>query len=170
MKKFLIAAGAAALAFTATQAVAAPVAASTPATANAKIYRPLILTSSRNLDFGTIVMGTVAAGGENVTLTAAGGFTCGAGNLTCSGTPTTAQYNVQGSNNAVVRILVGASTLSNGSGGTVAFAPLAPAPATVTLTNSGAPGNNFNVGGQITILPTTAEGVYSGNMDVTVDY
>ena len=39
-----------------------------------------------------------------------------------------------------------------------------------TLTNSGAPGTNFNVGGQITILPTTAEGVYSGNMDVTVDY
>ena len=35
MKKFLIAAGAAALAFTATQAAAAPVAASTPATANA---------------------------------------------------------------------------------------------------------------------------------------
>jgi hypothetical protein len=52
----------------------------------------------------------------------------------------------------------------------VAFAPLAPAPASVTLTNSGAPGNNFNVGGQITILPTTAEGVYSGNMDVTVEY
>src|SRR4029078_13100011 len=93
MKKFLIAAGAAALAFTATQAVAAPVAASTPATANAKIYRPLILTSRRNLDFGTIVMGTVAAGGENVTLTAAGGFTCGAGNLTCSGTPTPVPSN-----------------------------------------------------------------------------
>jgi hypothetical protein len=172
MKKFLIAAGAAALAVTATPAAAAPVAASTPATANAHIYRPLVLTANRNLDFGTIVMGSVAAGGENVTLTAAGGFTCGSGNLTCTGavTPTTAQYNVQGSNNAVVRILVGASTLSNGAGGTVAFTPLAPAPASVTLTNSGAPGTNFNVGGQITILPTTAEGVYSGNMDVTVDY
>ena len=115
-------------------------------------------------------MGTVAAGGENVTLTAAGGFTCGAGNLTCSGTPTTAQYNVQGTNNAVVRILVGASTLNGSLGGTLAFTPLAPAPATVTLTNSGAPGTNFNVGGQITILPTTGEGVYTGNMDVTVDY
>ena len=170
MKKFLVAAGAAALAFTATPAAAAPVAASTPATANAKIYKPLILTANRNLDLGTIVMGTVAAAGEKVTLTAAGGFTCGAGNLTCSGTPVTAQYNVQGSNNAVVRSLVGNSSLSNGSGGTVAFSALAPVPATVTLTSSGVPGNNFNVGGEITILPTTPEGVYSGNMDVTVDY
>jgi hypothetical protein len=170
MKKLLAAAGAATLALTATPALAAPVGASTPATANARIYRPLILRADRNLDLGTIVMGTLPAGGETVTLTAAGGFTCGAGNLTCSGTPVTAQYNVQGSNNAVVRILVGASSLTNGTGGTVAFTPLAPSPATVTLTNSGAPGSNFFVGGQITVLPTTAEGVYSGNIDVTVDY
>ena len=143
MKKFLVAAGAAALALTATSAAAAPVAASTPATANAKIYKPLVLTANRNLDFGTIVMGTVAAGGENVSLTAAGAFTCGAGNLTCSGTPATAQYNVQGSNNAVVRILVAASTLSNGSGGTVALTTHAPVTASVTLTNTGAPGNHI---------------------------
>src|SRR5215213_4526945 len=134
MNKFLVAAGAAALALTATPAAAAPVAASTPATANAKIFRPLVLRADRNLDLGTIVMGTLAAAGENVTLTAAGGFTCGAGNLTCSGTPVTAQYNVQGTNNAVVRILVGASSLNrSGGGGTVAFTPLAPAPASVTL-------------------------------------
>jgi hypothetical protein len=170
MKKLLVAAGFATLALTTTPAFAAPVAASSPATANARIYRPLVLRADRNLDFGTIVMGTLPAGGETVTLTAAGGFTCGAGNLTCSGTPVTAQYNVQGSNNTVVRIFVGASSLSNGTGGTVAFTPLAPSPASVTLTNSGAPGNNFFVGGQITILPTTVEGVYSGNMDVTVDY
>jgi hypothetical protein len=170
MKKILVAAGAAALALTATPAAAAPVAATTPATANAKIYKPLVLTANRNLDFGTIVMGTVGAGGEKVTLTAAGGFTCGAGNLTCSGTPATALYNVQGSNNTVVRILVGSSSLTNGSGGSVAFTALAPTPASVTLTSSGVPGDDFNVGGEITILPTTPEGVYSGNMDVTVDY
>jgi hypothetical protein len=170
MTKFLVAAGAAALALTATPAAAAPVAATTPATANAKIYKPLQLRADRNLDFGTIVMGTVPAAGEKVTLTAAGGFTCGGGNLTCSGTPVTALYNVQGSNNAVVRILVGSSSLTNGSGGSVAFTALAPTPATVTLTSSGVPGDPFNVGGEITILPTTPEGVYSGNMDVTVDY
>jgi hypothetical protein len=171
MKKFLVAAGAAALALTATPAAAAPVAATTPATANAKIYKPLVLTAKRNLDLGTIVMGTVGATGEKVTLTAAGGFTCGGGNLTCSGTPVTAQYNVQGTNNAVVRILVGASSLNRvGGGGTVAFTPLAPSPASVTLTSSGVPGDDFFVGGEITILPATVEGVYSGNMDVTVDY
>ena len=170
MKKFLVAAGAAALALTATSASAAPVAAATPATATAKIYKPLSLTATRNLDLGTIVMGSLAPAGETVSLTAAGGFTCGGGNLTCSGTPTTAQYNVRGTNNAVVRILVAASTLNGSLGGTLAFTPLAPATPSVTLTSSGAPGDNFNVGGQITILPTTNEGVYTGSMDVTVDY
>ena len=177
MSKFLrmasLGAAVAGLTLTATPALAAPVAASTPATANARIYKPLVLRADRNLDFGTIVMGTLAPAGEKVILTAAGGpggFTCGAGNLTCSGTPVTAQYNVQGSNNAVVRILVGSSSLTNGSGGSVAFTALAPTPASVTLTSSGVPGTNFNVGGEITVLPTTPEGVYSGNMDVTVDY
>jgi hypothetical protein len=169
MKKLLVAAGAAALGLTATPAAAAPVAATTPATANAKIYKPLTLTANRNLDLGTIVMGTLPAGGEVVSLTAAGAFTCGGGNLTCSGTPQTAQYNVTGSNNAVVRILVGASTLNGSAGGTVAFTPLAPG-ASVTMPNSGNTGVNFNVGGQITVLPTTVEGTYVGAMDVTVDY
>ncbi|MGE5601151.1 MAG: DUF4402 domain-containing protein, partial [Pseudomonadota bacterium] len=29
---------------------------------------------------------------------------------------------------------------------------------------------NFNVGGSIIITPTTTDGVYSGNINVTVDY
>jgi hypothetical protein len=170
MKKLLIAAGAAALALTATSASAAPVAATTPATATAKIFKPLVLTANRNLDLGTIVLGTLPVGGEDVTLTAAGGFTCGAGNLTCSGTPVTAQYNVKGTNYAVVRILGGSTALNGSLGGTVAFTALAPAPASVTMPNSGNAGVDFTVGGQITILPTTLEGVYTGDMDVTVDY
>src|SRR4051812_11984595 len=170
MKKLLVAAGAAALALTATPAAAAPVAATTPATANAKIYKPLILTANRNLDLGTIVMGTLPVGGEKVTLTAAGGFTCGLGNLTCSGTPVTAQYNVKGTNNANVRILVGSTSLTGSLGGTVAFTALAPSPANVTMPNSGNAGIDFTVGGEITVLPATLEGVYTGSMDVTVDY
>ena len=43
------------------------------------------------------------------------------------------------------------------------------APATITLTNSGQPGNDFNVGGSIAI-PSTADGTYIGNIEVTVDY
>lgn len=166
-----LAASVAATAIVATPAVAAPVGATTPATARARIVRPLVLARVTNLDFGTITLGTVAAGGETVSMTTAGVVTCGSGGLTCSGTPVAAVYNVQGTNNQVVQIFSATSSLTNANDGTtLTFTPTLPASGTVTLTNSGAPGNNFNVGGSITILPATTDGVYSGNINVTVDY
>ena len=41
---------------------------------------------------------------------------------------------------------------------------------TVTLTSSGAPGNNFDLGGSIDLTSATVEGLYTGNLIVTVDY
>ncbi|WP_395624022.1 DUF4402 domain-containing protein [Sphingomonas daechungensis] len=169
LRNTCLAASVAASALVATPAVAAPVGAATPATARARIVRPLLLTATRNLDFGTITLGTVAAGGETVAMNQAGVVTCGSGGLTCSGTPVSAAYNVQGTNNQVVVITAVASPLTNANDGTtLSFSPNAPA--SVTLTNSGAPGTNFNVGGSITIVPATTDGVYSGNVNVTVDY
>lgn len=166
-----LAASVAATALAATPAVAAPVGAATPATARARIVRPLTLTATRNLDFATITLGTVAAGGETVSMTTGGVVTCGSGGLTCSGTPVSAEYNVTGTNNQVVQIFSNTTTLTNANdGSTLTFTPTLPASGTVTLTNAGAPGNDFNVGGSITILPATTDGVYSGNIDVTVDY
>ena len=173
MTKFLhkatFAAAVAAVALTSAPAVAAPVGASTPATARARIVRPLALTATRNLNFGDIVLGTVAAGGETVSMTQAGVVTCGSGGLTCLGTPVSAAFNVQGTNNQVVQIFAVATPLTNANDATtLSFTPNAPA--SVTLTNSGAPGTPFNVGGSIIVTPTTTDGVYSGNMNVTVDY
>jgi len=153
----------------ATPAAAAPVGAATPATARAKIVKPLVLTSTRNLDFGTITLNTVAAAGETVAMTQAGVVTCGSGGLVCSGTPASAAYNVKGTNNQVVQVFAVASNLTNANDATtLSFTPNAPA--TVTLPNSGTAGINFNVGGSIKIMPTTTDGVYSGNINVTVDY
>ena len=50
------------------------------------------------------------------------------------------------------------------------FAKFAALAATVTLTNSGAPGLNFNIGGSIVIGTVTTDGVYSGTVNVQVDY
>ena len=159
----------AATALTTTPAAAAPVGAATPATARARIVKPLVLTATRNLDFGTITLGTVAAGGEAVSMTQAGVVTCGSGGLTCSGTPVSAAYNVTGTNNQVVQVFAVASPLTNANdGSTLSFSPNAPA--TVAMPNSGNAGANFNVGGSITILPATTDGVYTGNINVTVDY
>jgi len=168
--RLTLAASVAALTLASTPALAAPVGAATPATARAKIVRPLVLTATRNLDFGTITLGTVAAGGETVAISQAGVLSCGSGGLVCAGgLPQSAGYNVQGTNNQVVQIFAAATNITNANDATtLVFTP--DAPASVTLTNSGAPGSDFDVGGSITILPTTTDGVYTGNMNVTVDY
>jgi hypothetical protein len=168
MTKFVrLAALAAAATIVATPAVAAPVSASPTASANVKILKPLLLKGLRNLDFGTIIVGAVV-GTDTVSITQAGVLTCGSGGkLTCSGSPQSGQYNVQGTNNQVVTITTAASNLSNGVQ-TLLFTPSAPA--NLTLTSSGIPGDNFNVGGSIGLTAATVEGLYTGVMTVTVDY
>lgn len=159
----------ASLALVATPSLAAPVGASTPATAKAQIVKPLTLTAKQNLDFGTIVL-TAVTGATSVSINTAGALTCGGG-LTCSGAPKQAIYNVTGTNNQVVKMYSATSSLVNAADGTtLVFTPALPSGAQVTLTNSGAPGTDFNVGGSITLGTTTTDGVYNGNMNVTVDY
>lgn len=172
MKNFArLAAIAAAATLVAAPAVAAPVAADPKAQASARILRPLTLTANQDLDFGTIVVGTLA-GPETVSVDQAGALTCGSsGNLVCSGTVQAAEYNVSGTNNMVVNITAVASDLTNttsGGGETLTFTP--DAPADITLSNSGAPGDDFNVGGSIDIDVATVDGLYIGDIEVTVDY
>jgi len=170
MTKFVrLAALAAALTIVATPALAAPVGASPKAKATAKIVRPLTLTATRGLDFGTILIGTVV-GTQTAALSQGGALVCGAG-LTCAGTGTSAQYNVTGTNNLTVNIATTTSNLTNASSGgneTIVFTPNAPT--TLLLTNAGGNGTNFNVGGSIPITSATVDGLYSGDIEVTVDY
>jgi len=156
----------AALAFTATEAAAAPVSATTDATAHARILRPLTLTSTQNLDLGDIVLSGAAPFTTTVSIDKAGVFSCGA-SVTCSGTHQVAIYNVSGTKSQPVTIAAGNVTLSNGSS-TLTLTPSFNA--SLTLSNSGAPGDNFNVGGSITVKDTTPDGVYTGTFAVTADY
>ena len=61
-------------------------------------------------------------------------------------------------------------TLTNqgDSSKTLQLVPLSPA--VVALPNSGNPGVEFAVGGTVTLSSTTADGLYMGTMNVTVDY
>ena len=168
-----LAASVAATALVATPAAAAPVGATTPATARARIVKPLSLTATGMLDFGVIVIpATGVSALRTVTLSDANVRDCttlGGGELTC-GTDVTSvpTYNVQGTNGQVVRVIKTASALTGSNGGTLAFRPTGTD--TVTLTNSGAPGSNFAIGGEIDIVPGTVDGTYTGNINVTVDY
>ena len=69
----------------------------------------------------------------------------------------------------VVSIIKTASNLTNASTGATLAMTLT-GPTTIVLTNSGAPGFNFTIGGSITLTPTTGDGLYSGTVNVQVDY
>ena len=167
MSKLLrITLAASALALTAAPAAAAPTSVSNgPVTARAQILKPLTLTKVSNMDFGSIV---VSANGT-ATMDTAGNLTCTA-SLTCTAAGTPAGYNVTGSNNQVVNITKPDVTLTNGANPGTPLTLVLSGPTQVTLTSSGAPGNNFNLGGSIAIAATTNDGVYTGQLAVTVDY
>ena len=171
MTKFVrLAALAAAATLVATPAVAqqVPVQANPKASAHARILKPLVLRGTQDLMFGDIVVGTVA-GTQTVTVEHATGNLTGCANgLTCSGTVQRAIYNIEGSNGATVTVASVPSDLQNATLDVLQFTPSHPG--TVTLVNSGNPGTNFFVGGSITVDTNTPEGLYSGEMEITVQY
>jgi len=174
MTKFVrLAALTAAATLAATPAIAAaPV--TTQGEAKAKILKALTLSADEPLDFGTIVVGAVV-GTETVTITAdaAGNRTCGlavGSQLVCNADPhQAAKFNVTGSNGQLVTITSPATvTMDNGATGTLVVRLTDPAD--LTLTNSGAPGADFYIGGEVDLAAATEEGDYSGDFDVTVEY
>jgi hypothetical protein len=171
MKLLRYTAAIAALALTATPAFAAPVGPNQNATATARIVKPLTLTWVQDLNFGTILLsGAGAWGGAVVGVSQAGVLSCVNVNFTCSGAVQQAKYNVRGTNNQVVTITAPDVTLTNANNPLQTLLLSVSNPGTVTLTSSGAPGNDFNLGGSITVASTTGDGVYSGTFNVTVDY
>ena len=144
-------------------------AAQSNATVTVNIVKPLSFTSTGSLNFGTIVMNNVTAP-RTISISPLNVLTCGGGGeLVCSGATSVPTYNVQGTNRTVITIRKTLSMLTNGSDGSkLALTPSGPT--SITLTNSGAPGFDFTIGGSITLTPTTSSGLYSGVVDVTVDY
>ena len=158
--------GLAALAFLGVVPIGVAQAAQTTIQASAKVVKSLELSSKQNLDFGTITL-SGTPGTYTVSLSIAGVLSCPSG-ATCSGVAQPAIMNASGSKGQVVVISVAPSNLVNTvDNSTIPFTPVAPA--SVTLTNSGTPGKDFNVGGSIDI-PSTADGSYSGNVVVTANY
>ena len=140
-------------------------AASTTVSVSANVVKPLEFTKKQDLNFGQILL---TAGPSTVSISMAGMVTCGAG-LTCTGAPRQAIFNVAGTNGQVVRITAVASDLTNSTDGSkIRYTPVAPA--SVTLTNSGAPGKDFGVGGSIAISATTTDGTYAGDIVITAEY
>ena len=168
MTKFVKIAAVAAAVLTSAPAVAGTPVGVTGAApqATARIIKPLTLSATGVLNFGTIVMNGVTAN-RTVTLNADSSITC-ATELVCDASGSVVTYNVRGTNNQVVTIIKTATTLNGSNGGTLTLTPVGQA--NVTLTSSGSPGDDFPIGGSIVIAPTTVDGVYTGTVNVTVDY
>ena len=148
--------------------------ASDAATINATVtgngVKPLVISKLQDLDMGSVTLGPGVWSNVTISLSQAGTLTWTDPNVTCSGAPVVAQYNVQGSKQQTVNISVPTVTLTNQSDPTQTLTLVPDAPASLVLANSGFPGSNFSIGGSVTISSTTAAGTYVGTFNVTVDY
>jgi hypothetical protein len=148
-------------------AAAAP---SQSAIVKASVVKPLVLTWVQDFTLGDILLKPGTWTGATVSLSRTGTFSCANANVTCSGTVRVAKYQVTGSNNQIVRISAPNVTLINQSDSSKRLTLTVDNPGTVTIPNSGQPGVTFALGGSIALASTTAEGVYAGTFNVTVDY
>ena len=123
MTKFVKIAAIAAAALAAVPAVAAPVGVTgAPPSASARIIKPLTLTATGALDFGTIVMNGVTAT-RTVTLNADTTISC-ATELVCAANGTVPTYNVTGTQGQLINIIKNTSVLNGSNGGTLTLTPV----------------------------------------------
>lgn len=137
---------------------------------SANVVKPLTLSWVQNLDLGTMVLGPGTWSGATVGISRGGTFSCTNANVTCSGATQAAIYSVTGTNNQVARITAPNVILTNQNDPTQTLTLVIDSPGSVTLTSSGNKGQNFSLGGSISLSSTTAGGTYTGTFNVTVDY
>lgn len=168
MNKILISAGALAVAFVTTPAIAA---AANTATANASvnIVSPLTLQKDADLNFGTIV-GPFT--GQIVHVNASGLSDCATVGLTCSGTPASAKFTVTGTKGQPVVLTIPNSVVLNNTGpggGSLNVDLSGDKPVNPTL--DGTTGKaSFAIGGKLTLASGATDGLYTSTFDVTANY
>lgn len=153
----------------------------------AKVLKPLALTSSADLDLGTIVMPTSAtfSGTFTVDPAATQTSTFCAGGFTCMGTVSAAIFNITGSKNVDISLSIPLTVLmtqtdyvGGGSAPTFTFNTTNSVSANngtgvYTMQIPGSTGNrglDFYIGGSATITETTPDGTYEGTINITADY
>lgn len=155
----------------ASAAVAMPATAATPTTqaiASASIKKPLLISRVSDLSFGDILLSGSGTFSAVVSIGQDGTLTCPSTYFTCSGTKSAAVYNVSGNKSQQVNITADSSLTLTSANGTLTMA--VDKPTSVTLTNSGAPGTNFGLGGSLTLTNLTPDGAYTGTFTVTAEY
>jgi hypothetical protein len=166
MTKFVKIAAVAAAVLAAAPAVAAVGVTGAPPTATARIIKPLTLASTGALDFGTIVMNGVTAN-RTVTLNDDASITCDS-ELVCDANGNVPSYTATGTQGQTVNIIKNTSSLTGSNGGSLTLTPVGQS--SFVMPNSGTTGYTFPIGGSIVIASTTIDGVYTGTVNVEVEY
>lgn len=147
--------------------------------ASTTIFRPITLTKTSDLKFGTIVR--PASGADTVTVAAADGArTLSTGNAVAltSGVhvaPTRAAFTVNGEGGQAFSISIPSTFNMTRTGGAETLAITLTATATSgtlsgTLGDSSSGSATFGVGGAMPVSSTTASGAYTGSFVTTVAY
>lgn len=174
MRNFLrtltLTASAVALATVAVPAAAQQVGPNQNAKATARVVRPLTLTWVSDLSLGNIILSNGTWTGAVVGIDRAGAVTCTTPQVTCTGTMARASYRVTGTQAQTVKVnVLPTLTLTNQQQpGTLTMN--VDSPGTITLANSGAPGQLFYLGGSLAVDAATPDGTYEGTFNVTVEY
>jgi hypothetical protein len=151
-----------------------PASSQAQAGASATIRKPLTLTSKQPLLFGDIFVSGSGTFNSAVEVQPTGSIVCPATYFTCSGTRQPAVFNASGNKQQQVKVTVDSTVVlqsATAPADTITMSVLLPASGdTLTLTNSGYPGTDFNLGGRLTITDQTQDGVYSGTINVTANY
>lgn len=168
----------AATVFTALVALTSPAAAQSASTTGAgsiTIVRPLTITKTSDMKFGTVTRPTTGSG--TVTLSNAGARSVSGGitALAAGDTPTAAAFNISGEGGQSISVTIPTSfTMANGADNLTVNTTndLIGSAAAQTLSNAaGAAGTlAFAVGGSVAISSTQASGAYTGSFTVSAAY
>lgn len=98
IKKLAIAGTAAAIGFAATPAMAdVYVAPSVNGTATVRLFDAITLTKASDIDFGVVIRDSAYAGGQSVSMDAAGATNCASvAGVSCTGSPTAGTFTIKG--------------------------------------------------------------------------
>ena len=133
---------------------------SATANASAVIFTPLTISSTVEMDFGTLA----SAGGGTLVLNLDNSLTPSAGVTVIAGTPTAASFTVEGISGATYSISIPASiTLADG-GNTMTVNPITNN-STGTLTGGE---DTFAVGGTLNVSAGQLPGTYTNTTDLTI--
>lgn len=139
------------------------------------VIRPLTVTKSADMKFGTVVRPSTGSGSVVVSNAGARTVSGGVVALNSGDTPQAAQFNIDGEGGQSVSVTVPATfTMANGSESLTVTTSnnLGTNASAQTLSNAlGSAGSlNVRVGGSVALPSTAATGVYTGTFTVSAAY